>query len=53
MAKFAQEGFKKEVAISALKSPFGPLENFKALVVRGTLKVKDFVLVQIEAGTPM
>lgn len=51
--KFALEGYKKQAAVSALKSPFGPLENFKALVVKGTMKVKDFVLVQIETGTPM
>lgn len=53
MVKFALEGYKKQPAISALKSPFGPLENFKALVVRGTVRVKEFVLVQIETGTPM
>lgn len=53
LAKFALEGYKKQVAVSALKSPFGPLENFKALIVRGTMKAKAFVLVQIEQGTPM
>eukprot|EP00903_Cladosiphon_okamuranus_P005664 g5627.t1 len=53
MAKFALEGYKKQRAVSALKSPFGPLENFKALVLRSTMRVKDFVLVQIETGTPM
>lgn len=51
--KFALEGYKKQPAISALKSPFGPLENFKAVVVRGATRIKTFVLMQIETGTPM
>lgn len=50
---FALAGYKKQAAVSVLKSPFGPLENFKALVMRGTVSVKDFVLVQLETGTPM
>lgn len=53
MVKYAQEGFKKQAAVSAMKSPFGPLENFKALVVQGAARVKTFVMVQIETGTPM
>ncbi|CAN0202402.1 unnamed protein product [Scytosiphon promiscuus] len=50
---FAVAGYKKQAAVSVLKSPFGPLENFKALIARGALRVKEFVLVQIEMGTPM
>lgn len=53
MATYALTGYKKQAAVSALKSPFGPLENFKALIIRGTLEVKDLVLAQIETGTPM
>lgn len=53
MVEFAINGYKKQAAISMLKSPFGPLENFKALIVHGTMKARDFVLVQIETGTPM
>lgn len=53
MEQFALVGYKKQAAISVLKSPFGPLESFKALVMRGVIKAKTFVLVQIETGTPM
>lgn len=50
---FALEGYKKQAAVSVLKSPFGPLEDFKALIGRGALHVKEFVLVQMQTGTPM
>lgn len=53
LVEFALNGYKKQVAISALKSPFGPLENFKALVAKGALRAKKFVVSKIEKGTPM
>ncbi|CAM9579677.1 unnamed protein product [Ectocarpus sp. 12 AP-2014] len=53
LVAFALNGYKKQVAVSALKSPFGPLENFKALVAREALRAKKFVVSTIEKGTPM
>lgn len=52
LAQFAVKGYKVTPAISALKSPFGPIENFKAYLVRGIHHVHKFVMEQVESGTP-
>lgn len=53
MEAFALRGYKMAPAISALKSPFGPLQNFKALLLQATVHAKDLVVEQVEMGTPM
>ncbi|CAM9894966.1 unnamed protein product, partial [Laminaria digitata] len=53
LVAFATKGYKTAPAVSALKSPFGPLENAKAHAVRALVKAKGLVLEQVEMGTPM
>lgn len=52
LAQFAVKGYKVTPAISALKSPFGPIEDFKAYLVHGIHLVQKFVMERLESGTP-
>ncbi|CAM9529915.1 unnamed protein product [Ascophyllum nodosum] len=50
---FTEKGYKKTAAISALKSPFGPIESVKARLVEAIILSRKFVLEQVASGTPI